>query len=219
MMESSGPMASDEQSVSQFVGALASAAPTPGGGAASALAGTLAAALAEMVGQLTVGRPRFQAVETQARELLARLGEQHAALLRLMDEDADAYRHVAAAYALPRETDADRAARERATQAALRRAMQPPRAIAAAALECLRATEAMAAIGNPTVISDAGCAAILAEAALRSANLNVLANVALLRDAPAGAAARAECGAREAEAAPLLARVMAAVRQRLGDTN
>ncbi|HEV2235929.1 MAG TPA: cyclodeaminase/cyclohydrolase family protein [Ktedonobacterales bacterium] len=207
-----------EQSVSTFVDALASAAPTPGGGAASALAGALAAALAEMVGQLTVGRPRFQAVEAEARELLARLAAQRSALLRLMAEDAAAYQRVSTAYALPRATDADRATRERAIQAALLGAMEPPRAIAAAALECLRATAAIAAIGNPSVISDAGCAAILAEAALRAANLNVLANVALLRDEPAGVAARAECGVREGEAAPLVARVMAAVRQRLGET-
>jgi formiminotetrahydrofolate cyclodeaminase len=210
-------MGSNEQSVSAFVGALASAAPAPGGGAASALAGALAAALAEMVGQLTVGRPRYQAAEPQARDLLAQLSAARAALLRLMDEDAAAYQQVAAAYALPRATDEDREARARAIQAALLDAMEPPRAIATAALECLRAATALAVIGNPSVISDAGCAAILADAALRSAHLNVLANVVLLRDNPAGAAARAECGVREAAAAPLLAQVMMAVRQRLGD--
>jgi methenyltetrahydrofolate cyclohydrolase len=211
-------MGSDDQSIEVFVGALASAAPAPGGGAASALAGALAAALAEMVGQLTVGRPRFQAVEAQARALLADLSAQRANLLRLMDEDAAAYQQVAAAYSLPRDTDALREARERAVQAALLGAMEPPRAIATAALACLRDADSMANIGNPSVISDAGCAAILADAALRCAHLNVLANVALLRDNPAGAAARAECGAREAEAAPLLARVLAAVGQRLGAT-
>jgi formiminotetrahydrofolate cyclodeaminase len=208
-------MRSDAQSVGAFVGTLASAAPTPGGGAASALAGALAAALAEMVGQITIGRPRYQAVENQARDLLVHLGAQRAALLRLVDEDSAAYQQVAAAFSLPRDTDAHRESREHAIQAALLCAMEPPRAIAAAALECLRDTVTMTDIGNPSVISDAGCAAILADAALRCANLNVLANVALLRDGSAGAAARAECGAREAEAAPLLARVMAAVGQRL----
>jgi methenyltetrahydrofolate cyclohydrolase len=208
-------MGSDEQSVAAFVAALASAAPTPGGGAASALAGALAAALAEMVGQLTVGRPRYQAVESEARGLLAELEHHRVELLRLVDDDAAAYQQVAAAYGLPRQTEEQQVARESAIQAALPRAMEPPRAIAGAALGCLRATVAMTAIGNPNVISDAGCAAILAEAALRCANLNVLANVALLRDQPAGLAARAECDAREVAAAPLVAEVLAAVRKRL----
>ncbi len=208
-------MESDELPVAAFVGALATSAPTPGGGAASALAGALAAALAEMVGQLTVGRPRFQAVEAQARDLLANLGARRAELLHLMDEDAAAYRQVAAAYALPRKSEDEKDARERAIQSALLGAMAPPRAIASAALKCLSATAAMTAIGNPTVISDAGCAAILAEAALRSANLNVLANVALLREHPAGQAARAECAARETEAASLVEQVLTAVRLRL----
>jgi formiminotetrahydrofolate cyclodeaminase len=211
-------MGNDEQSVAAFAGALASAAPTPGGGAASAVAGALAAALAEMVGNLTVGRPRYQAVEAEGQRLLVKLGDQRATLLRLVDEDAAAYNQVAVAYALPRQTEEQKVARERAIQAALLVAMEPPRAIAGAALACLRATVAMAAIGNPNVISDAGCAAILAEAALRCANLNVLANVALMRDQPAGPAAQAECAAREAEAAPLVAVVLAAVRERLGRT-
>jgi formiminotetrahydrofolate cyclodeaminase len=208
-------MGSDEQPVAAFVGALASAAPTPGGGAASALAGALAAALAEMVGQLTIGRPRFQAVEAQVSDLLAQLGARRAELLRLVGDDAIAYQQVAAAFALPHETDAQKDVREGAIQTALLVAMEPPRAIASAALDCLRATVAMSAIGNPSVVSDAGCAAILADAALRCANFNVLANVALLRDHPAGSAARVECDAREAEAAPMLAQVLAAVRHRL----
>jgi formiminotetrahydrofolate cyclodeaminase len=209
-------MSGDERSVTAFVDALASAAPVPGGGAASALAGALAAALAEMVGQLTVGRPRYQSVEAQARGLLARLRSRRAELLRLMEDDAAAYQQVVSAYALPHETAVQQGQRGQAIQHALVGAMEPPRAIAVAALDCLQATLAMTAIGNPSVISDAGCAAILADAALRCADLNVLANVALLRDHHAGAAARAECAAREAEAAPLLAQVLEHMRQRLG---
>jgi formiminotetrahydrofolate cyclodeaminase len=209
-------MGSDERSVTAFVAALASAAPAPGGGAASALAGALAAALAEMVGRLTVGRQRYQTVEAQAQDLLTRLGARRTDLLRLMEDDAAAYQQVANAYALPRETAEQQSQRAQAIQHALLGAMEPPRAIAAATLDCLHATVAMTTIGNPSAISDAGCAAILADAALRCANLNVLANVALLRDHPTGAAARVECAAREVEAAPLLAQVLEHVGQRLG---
>jgi formiminotetrahydrofolate cyclodeaminase len=204
-----------ETSVHDFVAALASSAPTPGGGAASALAGALGAALAEMVGQLTVGRAKYRDVEPQVRTMLDQLGAYRAELLRLVDEDAAAYRQVAAAYALPRASDDERAARDAAIQTALVMAMQPPRRIAIVAVDVLRLAGEIAAIGNPSVASDAGCAAVLAEAAVRCAGLNVLANVVLLRDRDAGNAARAELAALEAEAGALRDRGLATVRERM----
>jgi formiminotetrahydrofolate cyclodeaminase len=99
---------SAETSVQDFVDALASSAPTPGGGAASALAGALGAALAEMVGQLTVGRAKYQQVEPQVRQMLEELGKCRVQLLQLVDEDAAAYQQVAVAYTLPRVSEAER---------------------------------------------------------------------------------------------------------------
>lgn len=205
-----------ESSVHDFVDALASSAPTPGGGAASALAGALGAALAGMVGQLTVGRAKYRDVEPQVRQILQRLDDLRAALMDLVAEDAAAYQQVAAAYALPRATDAERAAREPAIQTALLVAMRPPERIGAAASEVLQLAGDIADVGNPSVASDAGCAALLADAAVRCANLNVLANVVLLRDAQAAAAARAGVAAREAAAGPLLQRALVTVRARMG---
>jgi formiminotetrahydrofolate cyclodeaminase len=204
-----------QTSVLDFVAALASSAPTPGGGAASALAGALGAALAEMVGQLTVGRAKYQDVEPQARTILDRLGQSREELLRLVDEDAAAYKQVAAAYALPRASDDERAARDAAIQRALVGAMEPPRLIGEAAIEVLRLAGEMAAIGNAALASDAGCAAVLAEAAGRCANLNVLANVVFLRDQVAGATARAEIASRETDGRALLERALATVHARM----
>ncbi len=206
---------SGETSVHDFVAALASSAPAPGGGAASALAGALGAALAEMVGQLTVGRAKYQDVEPQVREILDQLGQSREELLRLVDEDAAAYQQVAAAYALPRASEDERAARDAAVQRALVVAMEPPRLIGEAAIEVLRLAGEMAAIGNASLVSDAGCAAVLAEAAVRCANLNVLANVVLLRDQEIGTAARAAVAAREADGRALLERALATVRARM----
>jgi formiminotetrahydrofolate cyclodeaminase len=202
-------------SVSTFVEALASSAPTPGGGAASALAGALAAALAEMVGQLTTGRPKYQDVEPQVRDILEQLGEHRAELLRLVDEDAAAYQQVAVAYALPRATEDERAARDVAVQRALVVAMEPPRLIGTAAFDVLRLAGEMAAIGNASLASDAGCAALLAEAAVRCSGLNVLANVVLLRDAAGGSAARAEVANQESEARELLDHALTTVHTRM----
>lgn len=206
---------SGETSVHDFVAALASSAPAPGGGAASALAGALGAALAEMVGQLTVGRAKYQDVEPRVREILDQLGQSRAWLLQLVDEDAAAYQQVAAAYTLPRASEDERGARDAAIQRALVVAMEPPRRIGAAAFDVLRLAGEIAAIGNASLASDAGCAAVLAEAAVRCADLNVLANVVLLRDQEAGATARAEIAARETDGLALLERALATVRARM----
>jgi formiminotetrahydrofolate cyclodeaminase len=169
-----------------------------------------------MVGQLTVGRPKFQEVEPEVRGALAELEPRRAELLRLMDEDAAAYSEVRAAYALPRASDEERAAREAAIQRAVAGAMEPPRRIQAAALDALRLAEVVARIGNPVVASDAGCAAVLADAAVRCGGLNVLANAVLLRDRAAGTAAAAEVTARDAQARERLERALATVHARMG---
>lgn len=206
----------EEMSIASFAEALGSSAATPGGGAASALVGALAAALAEMVAQLTVGRAKYQAVEGEAREVLERTRAIRAALLALVAEDAAAFQGVAAAYRLPRGSDAERAQREAAIQAALRQAMQPPLRVMALVCDALELAQTIATIGNATVASDAGCAAVLGEAAVRSGALNVLANVVLLRDAPAAEAAHQRSAELEQRAAHLSAATLAIVRERMG---
>jgi methenyltetrahydrofolate cyclohydrolase len=215
MGEDVGSSVGVESSINDFISDLASSAPTPGGGAVSALAGALAAALAEMVGQLTTGREKYREVEPQVREILAQLAAQRAELMRLVEQDALAYQQVAAAYRLPRSTDQEREERATAVEVALNLAMEPPRLVAQAARSVLVLAGEIAAIGNPTVASDAGCAALLAQAALRCAGLNVLANVVLLRDRDAAVAARTEMAALEAESAPLLDLALATVRTRM----
>ena len=206
----------NETTLTRYLESLGSSAPTPGGGAASALAGALAASLAEMVAQLTVGRPKYAAVDERVREIIEQLRELRARLLRLMTDDERAFRGVSAAYKLPKASDGERAARDAAIQAALLEAMQPPLAVMAAACDALALAEEIARIGNGTVASDAGCAAILGEAAVRSAGLNTLANVVLLRDEQAATEARQQVADFEARAAEVQRRTMATVRERMG---
>jgi formiminotetrahydrofolate cyclodeaminase len=206
----------DETRLASFLEALGSNAATPGGGAASALAGALAAALAEMVAQLTVRRPKYAAVDERVRELIEQLRAERARLLQLMGDDERAFQDVSAAYKLPKGSDEERTARDAAVQAALLNAMQPPLAVMATVCDTLAQTEEIARIGNGTVASDAGCAAILGEAAVRSAALNVLANVVLLRDETVANDARQQVSGLEARAAELQQRTMATVRQRMG---
>jgi formiminotetrahydrofolate cyclodeaminase len=206
---------SETRSLDQFLDALGSSAPTPGGGAASALVGALAAALAEMVAQLTVGRPKYAAVEKRAQEVLQETQRLRSELLALVDKDAQAYGGVAAAYALPRGTDDERRMRDEVIQAALVAAMQPPLQIMECGSDVVRLAGEIAEIGNPTVASDAGCAALLGEAATRAAGLNVMANIVLLRDELIAGEARKRVAALEAQAAELGERALATVRAKM----
>lgn len=206
----------DERSIPVFIEALGSSAPTPGGGAASALVGALAAALAEMVAQLTAGRKQFSAVESEARDVLLSAQRLRQSLLDLIAEDERAFEGVSTGYRLPKVTDEERALREEAIQAALHDAMQPPLAVMRQACEAAELAERIARAGNPTVASDAGCAALFAESAVHAAALNVLANVVLLRDTAAAAAARAQIAELSARATELRAATLATVYERMG---
>lgn len=206
----------DDTTLSAFLASLGSSAPAPGGGAASALAGALAASLAEMVAQLTAGRPKYAAVDERVRVMIAHLQTARARLVQLMADDERAFQAVSAAYKLPKADEAERASREAAIQRALGAAMQPPLAVMSTVCDVLALAEEIAHIGNGTVVSDAGCAAILGEAAVRAAALNVLANVVLLRDQAAAADARQQVADVEARALALCQQTMETVRQRMG---
>ncbi len=171
-----------DKPVRQFTDELASAAPVPGGGAAAALTGALAAALVSMVCHLTLGRPRFAAVAAEVQAILERSEAARTRLLHLIDADAAAYSAVAAALRQPRTTPEEKAARAAALQTALRQATEPPLAVARTAAEVLELAAPLVEKSNPSVLSDVGTAALLAEAALEGAILNVEVNLASLDD-------------------------------------
>ena len=169
--------------VREYLGRLASNAPAPGGGSAAALAGALAAALGEMVGNFTVGKKKFAGVEEDIKRLLAVLEEQRGVLLALTDEDASAYGQVAQAYAMPRSTNEEKAARADAIQKALKAACEVPFGVCRCCAAVIGTLRELAQKGNPNLISDVGCAAKLALAALECAWLNVEINLASIKDA------------------------------------
>ena len=166
----------------QFIEELASAAPTPGGGAACAYVGVLSTCLASMVGNLTVGKERYKNVEAEARERLARLEAMRARLAELVRADEEAFAPLAAAYRMPRGTDEERVARETAVQNALYGASEVPLEIMETILEALGAAKFFAYNGNRSALSDIGAAATFARAAAHGVRLTVVANISSMKD-------------------------------------
>lgn len=166
----------------QFLDELASKAPTPGGGGAAAYAGALAAALAAMVGNLTVGKKKYAAVEGHVRMAVDDLDAMRAQLVGLIDADARAFAPLAACYGMPRETADELAARDAAMQAALVDAIEVPLEIMAVCLEVLEECDYLAENGSRLALSDVGCAVALGRAAVHAASLNVVINVKSVSD-------------------------------------
>jgi formiminotetrahydrofolate cyclodeaminase len=177
-------------SISQFLESLGSSAPTPGGGAASAVVGATAAAVCEMVAQFTVGRQAYAAVEARMTEVIAEAEQLRRELLALVEEDERGFAAVTAAYAQPKSTPEERAARVAAVQEALALAMRAPLGVMERACTVMALAVEVAESGNVRLASDAGTAAVLGEAAVRAAGLNVLANVVLMQDEAEAADAR-----------------------------
>lgn len=179
-MEETNTSSLSDLSLRSLVERLASHDPVPGGGSASAIAGSMGAALVGMVVELTVGRPGSEAHEEQLAVLRAAAARRHAELLDLSERDADAYQSVVLARRMPRETEAERQVRRQAIDSSMRTAAEVPLATARAALAVLEDAAAVAPIGNVNAVSDAGVAALLAWTALRGAVLNVRINLPYL---------------------------------------
>lgn len=161
-------------SLDGWIDTLAAATPTPGGGSAAALAGTLAAALVAMVARLTVGRKAYASVDAQAREILAEAERLRAELRQLVDEDAAAYEGVGRAYKIPKSDPA----RAEAIDAALAAAARPPAEVVKRGRRLLALAQTIEQIGNKNAVSDARVAGMLAKTAIDGATENVNANLA-----------------------------------------
>jgi formiminotetrahydrofolate cyclodeaminase len=201
----------------QLAERLASREPVPGGGSASAIAGAMAAGLVAMVAELTLGRPGaddawITRIRDGARERMSRL-------LALAQQDAAAYDAVVRARRLPRETDGQRAERAAAVRAATLEATRVPLSAAEVAVEVAELAAAIAPIGNPNAVSDAGVATHLAGAALHGALLNVRINLPYLpADEALRATAPGDMTRLEEAAARHVSAALAAVTERMKAT-
>ena len=171
-----------DRTLEEYLESIAAATPTPGGGSVAALCGALSAALSRMVANLAIGKEGYESAQAELKELGRRAKALQSRLLVLMEEDATAYDAVISAMRLAKKTDADRAARVRAMQSAYERATTVPLDTMQACSDALGIALVAAQKGNRNAISDAGVAALVAEAGLRAAGLNVRINLAALKD-------------------------------------
>lgn len=204
------------ESLSGFVASVASSAPVPGGGSVAAHVGSLGAALAEMVAGLTVGRKKYAAVDAEMKELAARATALGARLSALVKEDADSYALVSAAYKLPKGTPEESASRDAAIQSALVKAALVPLETARACVTVAKLAATCAQKGNTNAVSDAGVAALLAEAACKGAAYNVRINVSSMSDPHAGRKLADEAAALVHECASAAIDAISAVEKAIG---
>jgi formiminotetrahydrofolate cyclodeaminase len=206
-------MMTGEMTIADFLEALAAKQSTPGGGGAAALTGSQAAALLCMVANFTVGAKKYAAVEEEMKGYLAQAEAMRVRLLALADEDVAAFQGVTACYAMPKESDEEKAARTAALQAALKEAARVPFATAEAAVTVMKLARPVAEKGNSNVVSDAAVSLYLADAALYAAIVNVNINLKFIKSSEFVEEYSAGCNRLLAEGTAALDEGKAACRQ------
>jgi formiminotetrahydrofolate cyclodeaminase len=171
-----------ELSVDGFIQEMKSDSPAPGGGSASALAGSLSAALGIMVANLTTGNAQYAEVRGRVQEQRAELESILPDLERYVDEDTRAFNDVMAAFKLPKETEGKKAIRRDQSQISMKAAAELPLLVAETCLRALTAAVELLRIGNSNAASDAAVAGRLAYAGLWGAAYNVRINLGSIKD-------------------------------------
>lgn len=203
-------------SVKGFARETASESAAPGGGSVSAYMGALAAALGSMVANLSAHKRGWDDRWKEFSDWAERGQDVMERLLRLVDEDTEAFAKIMDVFSMPKGTEEEKAARAEAMEKATLYATRVPLKTMQTAMEAMPVALAMARIGNPASASDAGVGAIAALAAVRGAHLNVRINAAGLKDRALAAELTDEAARIEAEAVAAEAEVLAEVNKNIG---
>ena len=169
-------------SVTEFAAITASDAPAPGGGSVSALAGSIAAALGEMVARLTVGREKYASSEAEMQKVIDTFPAVREKLMNAVDEDSKAFDQYMAALAMPKSTDEEKAARSAAMQEGLKVAARVPLGVAQAIDTLFPCLEKAVTIGNPNAVTDGMVGTMMARTGVMGALFNVRVNLASIKD-------------------------------------
>ncbi len=199
----------------EFVDVLASKAPVPGGGGASALVGAIGMALGNMVGSLTVGKKKYADVEEDIIAMKEKATALQADFLRLVEADAEAFEPLSKAYGMPRETEEEKAEKARVMAIVLKDACAVPMEIMEKCCEAIDVIEEFAAKGSALAISDAGVGVVFCKAALLGASLNVFINTKSMADKEYAASLNEKADKMIADYSKKADEIFAAVNARL----
>lgn len=165
-----------EKNIDSYIEKLASKSPTPGGGGAAALCGAVGTALASMVCNLTIGKPRYAQYEEEVKQIAAQAEKLYIKLMQLAEEDETAFEPLSKAYSLPNATEAEKAYKANVMEKCLKAAAEVPFKTVQAVYEAIELHERLVEKGSRLAISDVGVGAVTCKAALQSAALNVYIN-------------------------------------------
>ncbi len=171
------------QSLSRFAEETASESPAPGGGSIAAYVGTLGISLATMVANLSAHKKGWDDRWSEFSEWAEKGEALRRQLLLLVDADTRSFDAIMSAFGLPKSNDSEKKLRTEAIQAATKQAMEVPLDVMRISMKSMEVIEAMAAIGNPNSVSDAGVGALCARTAVLGAFMNVRINAAGCTDA------------------------------------
>ena len=179
-----------QEPLTRYLDDAAAARPTPGGGSVAAMAAALASTMASMAAGFTAGKEKFKAVQPEIETALGTLGKARQLLVDLAHEDMDAYEAIMAAYRMPKNTEAEKAARAEAVRGATKESLRLVGRVLEAARQVLEISRRLADIANPNLVSDVGVSAELALGAVRAARINIEVNLSGYADAADAAAIR-----------------------------
>jgi formiminotetrahydrofolate cyclodeaminase len=165
-----------------FLEKTASSDPVPGGGSIAALSAAVAASLAEMVANLTIGKKEYAAVEAEMKTIATEASQYRDKLIKDIDKDSDAYKQVMSAFKLPKGSEKERKLREQAIQKGLKQASRVPLNVAEDAFKIIELAEKVVKRGNKNAVTDGAVAAMMARTAVLSALYNVKINLGSIKD-------------------------------------
>lgn len=204
-----------DRTLQEFVEETASESPAPGGGSIAASMGAMAASLATMVANLSSHKRGWDDRWEEFSNWADRGKSHYSELIRLIDEDTEAFNAIMAAFALPKTSDDEKMERSRAIQAATRRAIEVPLRVMEVSLSAMNVVKAMASEGNPNSVTDAGVGALASRSAVMGAHLNVKVNCGSIKDADFKADVLSRAAAIEEKAVAMEAEILQIVSEKL----
>lgn len=205
-----------DQRIEEYLEAIASSKPAPGGGGASAIAGAFGASLSLMVISLTVGKKKYRAAEEQLKAAGEKLQELKETFYRLADEDEEVFLPLSKAYGMKKDTEEEKRIRDEVMEKALLDATEVPMKLMRTAFAALEETRTVAELGSLLVLSDAGVAGEYLRTALTGASLNVFINLRTMKDERLAASFREEAEELLERGKELAEKIGETVSERLG---